>query len=117
MTDDLAGFDPRHAGLLAMTPTSLALSFFVVALIASIVSSIWVRPDVSLGRPYWILTLVLTLPTLLLGLISAVDSRDVLPITAVLLIFGPVAAGWLLGSMATLLVRAVRARGGAPSKS
>ena len=109
MTDELVGFTSQRAGLVAMTLLSLALSLFVAVLVASIVSSAWMRPDVPLGRSYWILTLVLTTPTLLLVLIAMIEPAIVI----VLPIFGPIAAGWLTGALITVLVRAVRARVGA----
>ena len=117
MTDGLAGFNPCHDGSVAMTPPLLALSFFVAALMTSIVSSAWMRPDVPLGWPYWILTLVLTAPALLVPLLSLVEPLAFWPIVAVLLLFGPIAVGWLTGTVIAILVRAVRARVGATLES
>jgi O-antigen ligase len=107
-----------------MTFASLALSFFVAALVAPIALSIWLRPEVSLGGPYWILTLVLVTPVLLVPLLYV--AQDPAPVTAplallglslMLLLFGSIAAGWLMGTAVVLLVRAVRARVGATQKS
>ena len=91
---------------------TLMVCSFAAALAVSIVSSVWMRPELPLGRPYWVLTLVVTSPALLVLLLALVEPRDVWALLLLLFFFGPIAAGWLTGTAITLLARIVRAEQG-----
>jgi hypothetical protein len=90
------------------------LMFGATALIAIAVNS-WLPPKVALGRPFWILTFILSgLPLILLGLsaLAGPVSRgsDAFLIVGTLVVFAPVAAGWLLGVLVSSAVRYLRAK-------
>jgi hypothetical protein len=77
--------------------------------------SVWVRPDMPLGRPFWILTvLVVTSPMIPLAflLLSPPDpyGHGRLGGFPLLFAFVPIALGWLFGVLVSLIVRFVRAR-------
>ena len=91
---------------------------FGAAMLLAIASSAWVRPDIPLGRTFWILTgFVAALPlvgVLIFLLFASPDAYGYgsIGIAAVLIVFAPVAAGWLLGVLVSIFARFVRARVG-----
>jgi len=101
-----------HPALSTLLPT---ISFGCAALIA-IASSVWLRPGRPLGKPFWILSFVVTVPVLASVAAFVLTPPDpygfsLMVLLPSVLFFGPVAAGWLLGVIAVVLVRVVRANG------
>jgi len=85
---------------------------FGAALIAVAISA-WVPPKVPLGRPFWILTfLLIGLPLMLLIFFALASSASpeagAILIFGISIIFGPVAAGWLVGVLVSAAVRFLR---------
>jgi hypothetical protein len=89
---------------------ALPIFSFVSAALVAIASSVWLPPCVRLGRPFWLVTLVLVLSALIwpaIFLLQPTDPYGFGPLTLVpaLIFFGPIAAGWLFGILVVLLVR------------
>jgi len=88
---------------------------FVCGALLPLASSIWLRSRSSLGKPFWIVSLVVMLPvpaSVAVFLLTPPDlyAYSLLLLVPAVLFFGPLAAGWLLGVVAVILVRAVRTR-------
>jgi len=95
----------------------LPVTSFVCAVLIAVASSIWIRPTTPLGKSFWILTLVVMLPSLIFPLMVALTPPDpygykFIGLIPTLLFFGPVAAGWLFGVLVVVLIRFVRIRRG-----
>jgi hypothetical protein len=98
-----------------MTAIVLSATSFLGAALIAVASSVWLRTKDSLGKPFWILTLIVAVAALIFPLIFALTPPDpygfsLLILVPSVLFFGPVAAGWLLGVVAVLLARCVRTR-------
>lgn len=90
------------------------LMFGATALVAISVNS-WLPPKLALGRPFWILTFILSgLPLILLGLFAFTASASLgageYLIFGTLVVFVPVAAGWLAGALVSSAARYLRAQ-------
>jgi hypothetical protein len=89
-----------------------AISFLCAVLIA-IASSVWIPSGARLGKPFWLLALVLVVSALIwpvIFLLQPTDPYGFSPLTLVpsMLFFGPVAGGWLFGTLIVFLVRVAR---------
>jgi len=94
--------------------TTFIMSSLMVPALIAIALSIWVRPEVTLGKSFWMLTIFITaLPSFLFAM-WLVMPKDPYGYSAFGLapvaFLGLVAVGWLLGVVVVLLVRAVRGK-------
>jgi hypothetical protein len=95
----------------------LPVTSFICAALIAVASSVWIPPMVQLGKAFWILTLVVTVVPFVFPLSFLLTPADpygysFLAFFPALLFFGPVAAGWLVGVGAVVLIRLVRMRRG-----
>jgi hypothetical protein len=97
--------------------TSLIASSLICPALIAIAISIWFPPELTLGRPFWVLTAFLTTLPLLLFLARLVAislTPDPYGYGAIGLIpvgwLGLVAVGWLLGVVIVSFVRSARGR-------
>jgi hypothetical protein len=86
---------------------ALPVACFLCALLLTIASSVWIPPGVGLGKAFWIAGLLLVALALIwpVFLLFKPDGPALIP---ALLVFGPIAAGWVCGTLVVLLVRVAR---------
>jgi hypothetical protein len=88
---------------------ALPVTCFCCALFLTVASSVWVPPGVGLGTRFWVLGLLLVVLALIWPafLLVKPDGPALIP---ALLVFGPIAAGWICGTVIVVLVRLARQR-------
>src|SRR5947207_2216858 len=96
--------------------TFLFASLLVVPALVAIATSVWLPPGVTLGRPFWTLTIFLVALPLLLMSVWLAMPKDPYGYSVIGLypvaFFMIIAAGWTLGVGIVLTVRRVRRRTG-----
>lgn len=100
----------------------LACITFTTAALVPIVSSVWLRPQEPLGKPFWVLTIlvVLTAATLLILIFSTQTPQKADPYGYALLGYlaqfllgvfvGAIGTGWLVGVAVVILIRRLRGK-------
>jgi|SRR5258705_10068865 hypothetical protein len=94
--------------------TTLILSSLMCPALIAIALSVWIRPEVTLGKSFWILTIfIAALPFVLFAIWLAMpkdpygySTFGLVPVA----FLGLVAIGWLLGVVVVLIARTIRGK-------